>query len=560
MVGWFLLLGDEYQGLGKEAASGAAYISNFLFWSQSGYFDTDAISKPFLHLWSLAVEEQFYLMWPLLLIAAGKNKKLSLCMISVVLIFSFIANIYLIGRDTAAAFYLPISRFWELAIGGLVAYNKLYGQKAAASNIKAWSGLCLVIFAYQVIDETTPFPGWPALLPTAGTALLIAAGPQAWFNRIILSSRGMVFVGLISYPLYLWHWPLTVFAHQFFTQVQSVPINIFIIFGSGIFAWLTYKYLESPIRNISIEKNRYKIIVVGLSVMLALVGVSWAIHAGHISSRYGNAQPLSKVPPYFMGDCHFADSSSIAGENSFQGCSGPHFSGGATVMLVGDSHSAVLAPPLQSFLVDKKINFQAYPILFCVPFSLKDRKNICNINTDFVLSRIHKAAPDVLIISGYWLRYQQGMAKYTRYDGSDYLGFMRDNLLRIAQENKTRIIVVGDPPIWEDDLAWVLNRNFLRRGRTLPERTFEGIVPESLELDKLMEQQLLTAGASYISLQKYLCAQDGCLTMLGKNLPDDLIMSDSNHLSRVAAAYAANTVVGPTIVQQLQIKKTKKGN
>jgi len=225
--GWFTLLPDEYMLLGKHMAGGASFISNFLFWNEAGYFDKAAETKPLLHLWSLGIEEQFYIIWPLLLWGAYKLRLNLLTITIIVAITSFVFNLQQVKIDVVAAFYSPQTRFWELLCGSILAWlmlnkkstfaylenqlnhwlNKLIyrgpQQHADATliNTLSFAGFLLIIFGVYRITKGALFPGTWALIPVFGAILILAAGTNAWFNRVVLANKALVWFGLISYPL-----------------------------------------------------------------------------------------------------------------------------------------------------------------------------------------------------------------------------------------------------------------------------------------------------------------------------------------------------------------------
>jgi len=264
-LGWFCLLTSEYQQLGKHTAAAAAFVSNLVLWMEAGYFDSVAETKPLLHLWSLAVEEQFYIIFPFLIRAAAKCRSAFVWLFGGLALLSFSYNVGHALEHSAAAFYSPLSRFWELACGGLLAYvhlrkveqDRQYAEggdleadatKFHLATLQSLIGIVLLAAGFIEIDKTLPFPGKWALLPVLGTALLIAAGPSAFVNRRLLSNRALVGLGLISYPLYLWHWPLLSFAHIQLSGTLPVDVRVGALALSLVLAWLTYVMLEKPIR------------------------------------------------------------------------------------------------------------------------------------------------------------------------------------------------------------------------------------------------------------------------------------------------------------------------
>ena len=253
VLGWFVLLADEYEQLNKHVAAGLAFVSNLVLLSESGYFDSASTSKILLHLWSLGIEEQFYILWPILILLFAQQKiKLRNWLIAL-LVASFALNIAMIGAYPSAAFYLPFTRFWELLLGAALAYRVVVDQKStfifSSANFNSLLGLALLIAANIFINDRSAFPGWWALLPTLSAILFISAGPHAWFNQHVLASRALVWVGLISYPLYLWHWPLLTFARILDGGRQPASsIRIAMVLLAILLAWLTYRFIEKPIR------------------------------------------------------------------------------------------------------------------------------------------------------------------------------------------------------------------------------------------------------------------------------------------------------------------------
>lgn len=251
-LGWFTLLADEYKQLGKHVAGGAGFASNFIFWKESGYFDNAAETKPLLHLWSLGVEEQFYIAYPLLLWLAWKRKFNLFTITVVIAVISYYLNVRGIRKDATASFFLPQTRFWELMSGSLLAWMTLYGGNALTklnvmldrwlsiavyreprafdgatlANVVSFSGFILLLYGFFRINKEMSFPGVWALIPVVGSVLIISAGHKAWFNKVILSSRVAVWFGLISFPLYLWHWVLLSFPRVILGELPSQAIRV----------------------------------------------------------------------------------------------------------------------------------------------------------------------------------------------------------------------------------------------------------------------------------------------------------------------------------------------
>jgi peptidoglycan/LPS O-acetylase OafA/YrhL len=269
--GWLVLLPDEYEQLGKHTAAGTIFAQNFVFWKESGYFDKAAELKPLLHLWSLAVEEQFYIVFPLLMILLQKKPKILIPSMIILLVVSFIANLVMSRQSPETDFYLTPNRGWEFLGGSLLVwwhYDKGHEEEVPRyREALSWMGVTLIVAGMTRLNEYQAFPGWRALLPVIGTLLIIEGGRQAWLNKVILSNPVVVWVGLISYPLYLFHWPALSFVH--IIQGENAPSTvIWTALGVAfILTLLTYYGIENGCRH-----NKSSKMVPLLAVTFLLTG------------------------------------------------------------------------------------------------------------------------------------------------------------------------------------------------------------------------------------------------------------------------------------------------
>ena len=229
VMGACVLTGPELVGLARHVAAGSISASNLLLWHEVGYFDTSAALKPLLHLWSLGVEEQFYVVWPLLLSLLPLDRRIRLLGILALVVFSLLLSENLAYADPSQAFYMLLSRAWELGVGGVLALAlplmrtspafrvaRLPGLRAAASL----TGASLIVASVTTLTNRDAWPGVAALLPVIGTALLIAVGPRPFLNRVLLSATPAQWIGQRSYALYLWHWPPLAFLHIIAQELQ----------------------------------------------------------------------------------------------------------------------------------------------------------------------------------------------------------------------------------------------------------------------------------------------------------------------------------------------------
>lgn len=274
VFGWLVLLPDELQKLGLHAAAGAGFVANLALIGEAGYFDNSADAKPLLHLWSLGIEEQFYIVFPLLMWAIWKTRIKVIYVLAAAVFLSFYANIYLVSRLPVEAFYSPISRFWELIVGSLLAWLTIYHKPAvnkASANVCSALGAGLLVCGLVFIREDMSFPGYWALMPTLGAALLIGAGPGAGLNQRVLSSSVVVWFGLISYSLYLWHWPLLSFARIIYNAPPPLDVRIALVLAAIGLAWLSLQFVEKPFR-FGGARNGWAVAL--LWAAMAAVGVS----------------------------------------------------------------------------------------------------------------------------------------------------------------------------------------------------------------------------------------------------------------------------------------------
>ena len=323
IFGWFALLAPEYEQLSKHIAASAGFIQNFILWQESGYFDNSGETKPLLHIWSLGIEEQFYILFPLALWITWKFRISFLTVVISVIFISFYLNFTGIKDNPTAAFYSPQTRFWELMFGSLLAWVNIYKwelHNSITKKLNSWQwnstsqrysinanyvlinilsllGLSLLAYGIMNINKESIFPGTWALFPVLGSALVIFAGPNAWVNRYVLSSKLAIWFGLISYPLYLWHWPIFSFVRIMEEEEVNTGISVVAILVSILLATFTYYFVERPFRAYQTGKLKVSILLFVASTLI-ISGVSIFLMNG-IPSRSENIQNIEHVEALF---------------------------------------------------------------------------------------------------------------------------------------------------------------------------------------------------------------------------------------------------------------------
>ncbi|MDI1328925.1 MULTISPECIES: acyltransferase family protein [Pseudomonas] len=539
--GWFILLPDEYMQLGKHIAGGSAFVSNFVLLGEAGYFDNSAETKILLHLWSLGIEEQFYLIWPLMIWSAWKLRLNVLILIILVGVTSFALNIVNVQSDQVATFYSPQTRFWELLIGSLLAYvtmhkHQLFPKWRGAGgptirNIQSLVGAVFLASAFALTTKTNQFPGWWALLPTIGTTLIIAAGPAAWINRVVLSSRILVLVGLISFPLYLWHWPILSFARIIESGAPELSTRLVAVLTSIGLAWITYNFAEKKIRFNS-RNNHTAALCIAISAV-GIIGFSTYKFDG-ITSRFPSEIQTIANFKYDPGQDARAQDCWLSAHTPYNGfaekCLSPLADRSAPEIFVwGDSYAARLYSGLHATSAENAHFLQATRDS-CPPLLDMEYSN-CIESNRFTLSVIKRIKPDTVIMFGVWGKYSDSWAAGTQ---------QRKQLQRTISEARKagakQIIVLGPAPDWPDLLPKLVYKSWKDSYplHKIPERLMSPRAPAIARINEELRMAVSESGAIFLSTIEIMCNPQGCLTHTPGS-PEQLTSWDSGHLTTSGA-------------------------
>lgn len=530
VAGLYLALPQDMRELGRHIAAAGGFVSNLLLWSESGYFDKAAAAKPLLHLWSLGIEEQFYIAWPALLWAVRKRPRLLVVACVLPAALSFAHGMFLLTRTPTAAFYSPLSRMWELLAGGALAIWVLRHPAPLEGHdeIKSIVAIVLFVTGAVVINDTRPFPGAYALLPVATAALLIAA-PKSSFNRRILGSPLLVWIGLISYPLYLWHWPLLVFAREINGGALAPSTSIGCLVLAAALAWLTFRFVEQPLRYKPHAGAKAIILTAAMGVTIA-IGLLAVTRDGFPDRFPSLARSLLGYEfdykrEWRVGTC-FLDQTQQAAD--FDRC--PDRISAGSVLLWGDSHAAHLMPGMRSEYGQQTSLVQRSASL-CPPLLGLDLKQspACRAMNDRVMQEIRMHRPGVVVLSAAWVPY--GKTPY-----------LAQTLRELRAAGVPRVIIVGPTPRWKTPvpqrLLLEMRRDALHR---IPIRILPTHDTGYGEIDEFLRTVASGEGVSYVDARSFLCNADGCLVRQG-DAPGDLLFWDAAHLTLRGSRYVAEQI------------------
>src|SRR5436190_3731350 len=456
VLGWLWTLPAAYAQLSSDVFASAAFFANIALLLQSGYFDIESARKPLLHLWSLGIEEQFYLFWPLMLMLVARLRLSMLAAVSIAGLASFVLNVALIGSNPVATFYLPFTRAWELLAGAALAcsWNQL-SHSRTVSNLRAFVGILLIATAAGVLDTKSAFPGWWAVMPVGGAALLLSA-PAAWFCRSVLASPPLVWIGLISYPLYLWHWPLLVFAGIVKFGPLTLPERELILLASALLAWATYRFVEIPIRFGLPSRRKMFSLGAGMA-MVAVASIAVVSGRGFDFRLPPEIRAMASVPTesfkWRFHECLL----DLSKETTFaETC--VERDRRPLVLIWGDSTAGALLPGLRKAQETRNFGIAQLTSSSCIPALNADIASTpgCRAMNDKVFSLVRQIKPDIVLLHGTWEKHLDNVA---------------ETVAALKKETKARVVVLGGVPAWRRGLPSEVLRYFILHRALIPERS-----------------------------------------------------------------------------------------
>ena len=577
IYGWLFSDPAQFKETGAHMMGNSYFTVNFWLLRQAteGYFAQGSNAKILLHLWSLSIEEQFYLVWAALMLLLYKLRCAAIGpTIALILIASFAYGVWLTSINPVEAFYLPWTRAWELAIGAALAYREVFMIEAlphpgrGAANLGAGSGIVLMLAALIVLNETQPFPGWRAAIPTLGCALVVASPGSTWATLALRNPIASAF-GLISYPLYLWHWPLLAYARS----TPGVPPTTMMTLGLGalavMLAALTVRFIERPID--APFRRHPRLMALGLVGLLALTGL-----AGR--QIYANDGYPGRFPAEVTKIFTFAQGG--LGSGRLLGCLYDGDKGARltmpemrerakafftshdclkredplkpTIMVVGDSHAGHLFGGLEKAYAGKA-NILALTATYCLPVMEFVRIGQgeaatprCQAINSYVFQQIRAIKPDVLLIGGFFDTYLRDRS--FRYPA--YAENLASTLRGLHEEGVPAIVVAGQVPTWNPWMRILVGREVLDHGKA-SEFSTAGLMAGSLETDGVLKAQNWGPGVSYVSQADALCGVGGCRRLVGPAPPEDMLAIDYGHYTAKGSVFAVGTILAPAIDRAL---------
>ena len=408
---WFWLPPKDMLDFAQSLAAVSIFSSNLYFLSESNYFDIEVELKPLLHTWSLAVEEQYYVFFPLLLVLIWRVRMRA--MTPTLLLLAGLSLYF--AQWTAynypkAGFYLLPTRGWELLIGSLVAISAFKGNmprwiKPQLNGLLSLCGLAFIVIAVFIFDKHTPFPSVYALLPTTGTALIILFATKGTLTNKLLANGLLVKLGLISYSAYLVHQPLFAFTRHRSLGEPSIGLMLSLGFGSFVAAYFIWKYIEQPFRTNQQIISGKKLLLSGVFIIVGLFAFGMAaIATDGFSGRYSKHQ----LTQYLEAMAHELTWHGC----NFDKCDSKHTSK-AKIVLIGDSHAASLAPSLSNAFSSPITKFKWRTNPGCPPligfYASNTHSNQCSRQNHELINLLTKSDQvEWIIVSAQWALYASG--------------------------------------------------------------------------------------------------------------------------------------------------------
>lgn len=542
IFGYYFLVASEFTQLGKHTFSGALFIQNIILFFESGYFDGSSDLKPLLHLWSLCIEEQFYFIWPVTILSLYKLGPLKFRnSILTIFIISLLMSVTLTRSYQSFSFFLLPTRLWELALGGVLIFIEKKLPRYSTKPYLSYLGLIIIIASFFILTPGRNFPGYQALLPTLGTVLVIISSPSAPINKF-LSKKAIVYIGLISYPLYLWHWPVVSFTYLLFPETIPESYKVLLVTASFLLAIITYELLEKPIKKLA---NSISVAVTICGILFAV-----AIWGGYIFLQNGLPNRFPHIEKIHESKKAFVDSIKTQQADECRKqfidveiclISDPNIP--PTVLLIGDSHANHLYPGLKKYYDKRGENILLLARSGTSPLYNTVSKRTPETNLDDVFDFFLKNPTiQTIILNAFWSNYYELKGAYLA-NGKRYKNVIYnrtnselqsqeqifeaglDTTFQMLLKSNKKVIFIYDIPIPTKDPLSCVSRPHLEKN-DLCSYTKKDILNQNgyrIVVDKLVKKYAINIFDPW----NYMCNESVC-----KLVTDSKVLySDYHHLS-----------------------------
>lgn len=527
VIGWFTLLSFDFEQLGRQVLAGSLFVANLLYWADVGYFDEAAERKVLLHLWSLGVEEQFYILFPIFM--AFIRRSFWLPSLAVFSLGSFALYIWVGSNSPSAAFYLPYTRFWQILAGALlvIGQKKYSNNSPICDNIAALCGVVFLALSLYELRKPGDFASYSSLFPVlCGMSFLY--GRTSWINSTLLSLRPLVFIGKISFPLYLWHWVLLSFCHIFEDSKPFIEVRNPALILSFFLAWMTYVWVEKPVRFGRWKDTSVEFLLSPFLAVLAIAGyvylsdgAPWRaaaqisqLNRGEIGQQGFLAYLKSHSYPCVDRGWVLALNEKGVSSRCAQSQHGEAF---PSYVLLGDSHAEHLFPGLAEQYAQ-------------ITFAYATREGLPLISNHGFSEIFHAVRADIsvkgVLLSAHWASKLQGMDMKT-FDTD-----LQATVTYFTSRGKT-VYLLDDVPIFpfNAERCAYEDRLFISNICTAH---IETVTRTPWTLQKSDQDPMV----KYISLEKYFCKNESCwMAHEGQ-----LLYRDRNHLNINGSRYVAQAM------------------
>ena len=550
-IAWLWLTPDDLQDFGESLIAVSSFSSNILFWFESGYFETESELKPLLHTWSLAVEEQYYILFPILLLVIWRiGLKWGLAVLGLIFLASLSAAHWAAWNRPSFNFFMLPTRGWELLIGVFAAFYLRYRtvpDSQVFNQVASLAGLAMIVVSVVAFDAATPFPSLYALVPTLGTGLLILSAVPGTLAHRLLSLKPLVGVGLISYSAYLWHQPLLAFArHRSLDEVPDIWLLI-LCGGALLIAWVSWRYVEKPFRDRTVT-SRQMILAFALAgiVLFSAIGFHLMHSRGALYRFATTAADISTVTDQ---TCHIRSGRpDMARIERGEFCTLGTPEAVPDTFLIGDSHAGSISDQLGQALAAEGRGLRSFSGGYCAPaigFSLERSGSAC-IEAMAAVIRAAASDPQVgtIVIYAQWSLYTTG----ERHDFPPQVGCLNGecaelpagnadlfaqalvDTLGVLSESGKRIFVVTSTP----EFRTFGTRSFYRQQLGLPVE-IEVSAVEHRQRNAAATRLLSDIEASQIAVidaAELFCTDETCRQFSPDGYP---LFSDTNHVNALGA-------------------------